>query len=60
MNGAQLQAIRQSFGLSQEALAYELGVSVMTVSRWERGLHRIPHMVERLFQAKAIYESMSD
>ena len=60
MTGAQLQAIRQSFGLSQESLAYELGVSVMTVSRWERGLHRIPHSVERLFQAKAIYESLID
>ena len=60
MTNTELRALRQSFGLSQEALAYELGVSVMTISRWERGLHRIPHSVERLLQEKAIYESLID
>lgn len=60
MNGETLKARRAALRLSQESLAHELGVSVMTVSRWERGLHRIPLMVERLFQAKTIYESMID
>ena len=51
MNGAQLKAMRGLFGLSQESLAYELGVSVMTVSRWERGLHRIPKAIGKALVA---------
>ncbi|WP_203654633.1 helix-turn-helix domain-containing protein [Demequina activiva] len=34
------RAIRQSCGLSQARVALELGVSRMTVSRWERGARR--------------------
>ena len=41
MNGSQLKAIRQAAGISQEKLAHRLNISVMTVSRWERGKHRI-------------------
>lgn len=32
-----LAAFRKTAGLSQEALAAKLGVTGMTVSRWERG-----------------------
>lgn len=32
-----LRQFRKARGLSQEALARELGVSVLTVYRWERG-----------------------
>jgi len=32
-----LRQFRKSRGLSQEALARELGVSVLTVYRWEKG-----------------------
>lgn len=32
-----LKALRRARSLSQEALARELGVSVRTVARWERG-----------------------
>jgi transcriptional regulator with XRE-family HTH domain len=36
-----LRAYRESRGLSQEALAAELGVTGMTIYRWEKG-RRIP------------------
>ena len=51
MNGATLKAKRQSLGLSQESLAHELGVSVMTISRWERGVHRIPKAIGKALVA---------
>lgn len=41
MTGHELKAIRQRANLSQEKLAQRLNISVMTVSRWERGKHRI-------------------
>jgi transcriptional regulator with XRE-family HTH domain len=37
MTPADLKARRASLGLTQAALAAILGVSVITVSRWERG-----------------------
>jgi transcriptional regulator with XRE-family HTH domain len=37
-------------GLSQRQLAEELGVHVMTVSRWERGARAIPEPVARLVE----------
>ena len=32
--------LRTRLGLSQEKFAQKLGVSVWTVSKWERGLHK--------------------
>jgi transcriptional regulator with XRE-family HTH domain len=40
--GSQLRAHREQAGLSQEALAAQSGVSVETISQWERGLVRRP------------------
>ena len=39
---------RRRLRLTQAALASEVGVDSMTVSRWERGLHPIPKAVVRL------------
>lgn len=46
MTPAELKATRARLGLSQPALARLLGVHPLTVSKWERGLHHIPKMVE--------------
>lgn len=45
MTGTDLRRHRQRLGYSQPQLAEALRVSEMTVSRWERGLHRIPEAV---------------
>ncbi len=40
----ELKRLRQRTGLSQEHFAALLGVTGMTVSRWERGQHRIDNL----------------
>ena len=42
MEGNELRNWRQKNGFSQGQLARVLGVDVMTVSRWERGVREIP------------------
>jgi DNA-binding transcriptional regulator YiaG len=37
MTGAEIKALREAAGLSQQDLAERLGVAVETVSRWENG-----------------------
>jgi putative transcriptional regulator len=37
MDRESIRALRLKLGLSQEALARKLGVSVITVRRWEKG-----------------------
>lgn len=39
--GARIRALRESAGLSQEALGAQIGATLGTVSRWERG-ERLP------------------
>ena len=34
--------LRKELGLSQQGLAVKLGVSLSSVSRWERGRHKVP------------------
>lgn len=48
-----MQQARAAAGFTQEALARELGVSWVTVSRWERGEHEPPLAMLRLI-AKAL------
>jgi len=42
MRPDELKRWRHRIGCSQARLAGELGVDVMTVSRWERGVREIP------------------
>jgi transcriptional regulator with XRE-family HTH domain len=42
MDAKELKRWRARQGLSQAKLAAELGVHVMTVSKWEQGQRRIP------------------
>ena len=48
-------AIRRAAGVSQEMVADELGVTRVTVSRWEAGLHR-PRGKLRLRYAELLEE----
>jgi DNA-binding transcriptional regulator YiaG len=41
----ELRQHRERLGLTQQDLAVRLDVVVMTVSKWERGIHRIPESV---------------
>ena len=47
----QLQKWRRINGLSQAKLAKLLGVDVMTVSRWERGIVNIPPYLSLALEA---------
>jgi len=40
MNKESIKELRHKLGLSQEGLARKLGVSVITVRRWEKGSSR--------------------
>ncbi len=40
--GAKIKALRERLSLSQTALADRLGVTVMTVSRWEHNMVEVP------------------
>lgn len=42
MKGIELSMWRKQNGLTQKELAQTLGVDVMTISRWERGVRSIP------------------
>ncbi len=51
MRPEDLKRRREALGLSQERLARELDVAVMTVSRWERGVNPIPHYIALALEA---------
>jgi len=46
MDARTFKKARVAKGYSQSQLARELGVDVMTISRWERRVIRIPRMAE--------------
>jgi len=46
--GGRICLARRSKDLTQEELAHQLGVSMMTVSRWERG--QVVPPVQRLYE----------
>jgi putative transcriptional regulator len=46
MTGEELRQIREDAGLTQAALAYQLGVSLTTVSRWENGRAKLSPLAQ--------------
>ncbi len=46
MTKRQFKILRQSIGFSQTKLAQEMGVTLRTISRWERGGFPIPRIAE--------------
>jgi len=50
MTPTALKRARSQLGLSQQALADELGVHRVTVAKWEAGDRRIPNPVARLLE----------
>lgn len=50
MKGKELKAIRRRLGLSQAALAREIGVHANTVARWERDEIGMRESTERLIR----------
>jgi transcriptional regulator with XRE-family HTH domain len=44
MTPDELRQLREGMGMSQEALAKELGVWANTVARWERGERAMSHV----------------
>ena len=46
MTKKQFKKLRKSIHLSQTKLAQEMGVTLRTVSRWERGNFPIPRIAE--------------
>jgi len=45
MDGKTLKRQREALGYSQSGFAALLQIHVMTISKWERGQHRIPESV---------------
>ena len=52
MTAADLKTYRDKRGLSQEALAHQLGVSVRTVARWESGKFNPSRLAEKFLLRK--------
>ena len=50
VTGAEVRRIRARLTLTQAALARALGVSRVTVARWETGVYAIPEPTARLLQ----------
>ena len=46
MKREELKQRRDALGMTQDDLAIALGVKMLTVSRWERGVYPIPHYIE--------------
>jgi len=46
MTRKEFKQLRQLIGLSQAKLAKEMGVTIRTITRWERGEFPIPRIAE--------------
>jgi transcriptional regulator with XRE-family HTH domain len=56
MKPKDLKRIRQKLGLTQKGLAERLGVTLVTVGRWEAGMRRITEPMARLIERIAAEE----
>ena len=50
MTGAELKELRSRLGMTQAALALEVGVAANTLARWERGKSSIPDAADKLIR----------
>lgn len=46
MTGRRFKELRKSMGYSQARLAREMGITIRTITRWERGEFPIPRIAE--------------
>lgn len=53
MHGSQVQKIRKKLGLTQAEFGKLVGVTFVTVSRWETGASRITGPMEKLLRLLA-------
>lgn len=51
MKPEELRRRREALVMTQDDLARELGVKMMTVSRWERGVYPIPRHIALAIEA---------
>jgi transcriptional regulator with XRE-family HTH domain len=51
MKPEELRRRREALGMTQDDLARELGVKMMTISRWERGVYPIPRHIALAVEA---------
>ena len=56
MTAEQIKDLRRTLAISQERLARELGVSLSTVQRWEKGSKPLPAHQEKLEKLRAAAE----
>lgn len=54
-----LKRRREALGMTQDDLARELWVKMMTVSRWERGVYPIPRHIELAIEAIEMRRKMA-
>jgi transcriptional regulator with XRE-family HTH domain len=59
MKPDELRRRREALGMTQDDLARELGVKMMTVCRWERGVYPIPRHIGLAIEAIEMRRKMA-
>lgn len=60
MTPVEIKALRQRLGLSQQALADEIGVSKRCIQYWEAGERKIPRMAKKRLEGMWVKDSLPD